>query len=193
MRLIDKLVCKNLKLNKKRTVVTIIGIILAVSLLSAVSTMAVCFQKSMITYQKEKSGDYHVSFSGVTNSDLTEFDENRSIDHYFTINNIGYALLKDCKNVYKPYCRIISTDSDGFAEAEFKLVEGRMPENEDEIVIPRHLKTNGRIEYKVGQDITLDVGQRVNKEDGSKLDESVSYEKENEDIVNKVTKSYKVV
>lgn len=193
MRLIDKLVCKNLKLNKKRTIVTIIGIILAVSLLSAVSTMAVCFQKSMITYQKEKSGDYHVSFSGVTNSDLTEFDENRSIDHYFTINNIGYALLKDCKNVYKPYCRIISTDSDGFAEAEFKLVEGRMPENEDEIVIPRHLKTNGRIEYKVGQDITLDVGQRVNKEDGSKLDESVSYEKENEDIVNKVTKSYKVV
>lgn len=193
MRLIDKLVCKNLKLNKKRTVVTIIGIILAVSLLSAVSTMAVCFQKSIITYQKEKSGDYHISFGGVKESDLSEFDENRSIDHYFTIDNIGYAKLKDCKNEYKPYCRIVSTDSNGFEQARFKLIEGRMPENDDEIVIPRHLKTNGRIEYKVGQEITLDVGQRVFKEDGSKLDESASYEKENEDIVNKTTKKYKIV
>ena len=39
MQLIKKLVCKNLKLNKKRTVVTIIGIILSVALLSALSTL----------------------------------------------------------------------------------------------------------------------------------------------------------
>ena len=41
-----------------------------------------------------------------------------------------------------------------------------MAKNEDEIVIPRHLKTNGRIDIKVGDEITpvsythLDVYKR---------------------------------
>lgn len=35
-----------------------------------------------------------------------------------------------------------------------------MAKNEDEIVIPRHLKTNGRIDIKVGDEITLDIGKR---------------------------------
>ena len=38
----------------------------------------------------------------------------------------------------------------GFERGCFKLIEGRMAKNEDEIVIPRHLKTNGRIDIKVG-------------------------------------------
>ena len=64
MRLIKKLVCKNLKLNKKRTVVTIIGIILSVALLSALSTLVFSFQQSMIAYQKQKGGDFHAAFMG---------------------------------------------------------------------------------------------------------------------------------
>ena len=46
-------------------------------------------------------------------------------------------------------------------EAALKLIEGRMAKNEDEIVIPRHLKTNGRIDIKVGDEITLDVGKAI--------------------------------
>ena len=54
MRLIRKLVQKNLLLNKKRTIVTIVGIILSVSLLTALSTLVSSFQKSLVEYQKEK-------------------------------------------------------------------------------------------------------------------------------------------
>ncbi len=54
------------------------------------------------------------------------------------------------KNEDKPYAYVMATDEAGFERGCFKLIEGRMAKNEDEIVIPRHLKTNGRIDIKVG-------------------------------------------
>ena len=41
MQILNRLTIRNLKLNKRRTIVTIIGIILATALLTAVATMAV--------------------------------------------------------------------------------------------------------------------------------------------------------
>ena len=50
MNLINKLTIKNLKLNKKRTIVTIIGIILSVALITAVASMVVSFRSSLIVF-----------------------------------------------------------------------------------------------------------------------------------------------
>ena len=52
MNLLNKLTKKNLLLNKKRTIVTVIGIILSVALISALSSLVVSFQSSMIKYEK---------------------------------------------------------------------------------------------------------------------------------------------
>ena len=54
MKLLDELTYKNLLLNKKRSIVTIIGIILSVALLTAVSTMVASFKFSFIDYEKWK-------------------------------------------------------------------------------------------------------------------------------------------
>ena len=48
MNLLKKLTNKNLELNRKRTIVTIIGIILSVALLTAVATMFLSLYKSII-------------------------------------------------------------------------------------------------------------------------------------------------
>ena len=169
MNLIKKLVRKNLLLNKKRTIVTIIGMILSVALLSALSTMVVSFRQSLISYQKAKGGDYHVAYFGVKPEELAEFDSNRGIESYFTVSEKGYAILEESKNEYKPYCRVVSMQEEGFQGARLKLIEGRFPENEKEIVIPRHLKTNGRVEYHVGDSLTLCLGDRVSELYGEKI------------------------
>ena len=52
MKLLNKLTYKNLILNKKRSIVTIIGIILSVALITAVSSMVSSFRESMINYEK---------------------------------------------------------------------------------------------------------------------------------------------
>ena len=193
MNLMKTLTLKNLKLNRKRTIVTIVGIILATALLSALVTLVSSFQYSMIEYLKQKDGDYHVKFSGVKMSELSEFKNNRNIESTFETMGMGFAKLDGCKNEDKPYAYVMATDEAGFERGCFNLIEGRMAKNEDEIVIPRHLKTNGRIDIKVGDEITLDVGKRYDSNTESVIGENCAYEHEAETLTDTVTKSYKVV
>lgn len=193
MNLIKTLTLKNLKLNRKRTIVTIVGIILATALLSALVTLVSSFQYSMIEYQKQKDGDFHVKFSGVKMSELSELKNNRNIESTFETMGMGFAKLDGCKNEDKPYAYVMATDEAGFEKGCFNLIEGRMAKNEDEIVIPRHLKTNGRIDIKVGDEITLDIGKRYDSSTESVIWENIAYEHEAETLTDTVTKQYKVV
>lgn len=193
MNLMKKLTLKNLKLNRKRTIVTIVGIILATALLSALVTLVSSFQYSMIEYQKQKGGDFHVKFSNVKMSELSEFKNNRNIESTFETMGMGFAKLDGCKNEDKPYAYVMATDEAGFEKGCFNLIEGRMAKNEDEIVIPRHLKTNGRIDIKVGDEITLDIGKRYDSNTESVISENCAYEHEAETLTDTVTKRYKVV
>ncbi len=193
MNLMKKLTLKNLKLNRKRTIVTIVGIILATALLSALVTLVSSFQYSMIEYQKQKGGDFHVKFSNVKMSELSEFKNNRNIESTFETMGMGFAKLNGCKNEDKPYAYVMATDEAGFERGCFNLIEGRMAKNEDEIVIPRHLKTNGRIDIKVGDEITLDIGKRYDSNTESVISENIAYEHEAETLTDTVTKQYKVV
>ena len=193
MNLMKTLTLKNLKLNRKRTIVTIVGIILATALLSALVTLVSSFRYSMIEYQKQKDGDFHVKFSNVKMSELSEFKNNRNIESTFETMGMGFAKLDGCKNEDKPYAYVMATDEAGFERGCFKLIEGRMAKNEDEIVIPRHLKTNGRIDIKVGDEITLDVGKRYDSNTESVISENCAYEHEAETLTDTVTKHYKVV
>lgn len=193
MNLMKKLTLKNLKLNRKRTIVTIVGIILATALLSALVTLVSSFQYSMIEYQKQKDGDFHVKFSGVKMSELSEFKNNRNIESTFETMGMGFAKLDGCKNEDKPYAYVMATDEAGFEKGCFNLIEGRMAKNEDEIVIPRHLRTNGRIDIKVGDEITLDIGKRYDSNTESVIWENIAYEHEAETLTDTVTKQYKVV
>lgn len=193
MNLMKTLTLKNLKLNRKRTIVTIVGIILATALLSALVTLVSSFQYSMIEYQKQKEGDFHVKFSGVKMSELSEFKNNRNIESTFETMGMGFAKLDGCKNEDKPYAYVMATDEAGFEKGCFNLIEGRMAKNEDEIVIPRHLRTNGRIDIKVGDEITLDIGKRYDSNTESVIWENIAYEHEAETLTDTVTKRYKVV
>lgn len=193
MNLMKTLTLKNLKLNRKRTIVTIVGIILATALLSALVTLVSSFQYSMIEYQKQKDGDFHVKFSNVKMSELSEFKNNRNIESTFETMGMGFAKLDGCKNEDKPYAYVMATDEAGFERGCFNLIEGRMAKNEDEIVIPRHLKTNGRIDIKVGDEITLDVGKRYDSNTESVISENCAYEHDAETLTDTVTKHYKVV
>ena len=66
MNILRKITIQNLKLNKKRSVVTTIGILLSVALITAVATMVTSFRESLIEYEKKSSGNYAVSYTHLT-------------------------------------------------------------------------------------------------------------------------------
>lgn len=196
MSLLNKLTIKSLKLNKKRTIVTIIGIMLSVSLITAVATMYNSAIKSLINFEIREKGDFHVAYYDVPKEEIDTFKNNRSIDTLNLVENIGYAKI-DSKNEYKPYAYIKAFTKSSLENLSIKLVEGRLPENNNEILIPTHLKTNGRITLNVGDVITLDVGMRVDNE-GYELNQiNPLYTNDDgtlsEKIVNTTSITYKVV
>ena len=180
MNLLNKLTKKNLKLNKKRTIVTIIGIILSVALLTAVSSMYSSVLQALINFEKYEKGDFHVLYKDVDEEGYNIIKNNRKVEDIFITQDIGYSILNESKNEYKPYAFIKGFTKESLEHLSIKLVEGRLPNNENEIIIPTHLKTNGRIEYKIGDTITLDIGTRVSGD--FKLNQENPYTKDEEEI-----------
>ena len=56
MKILNKVSLKNLKLNKKRTISTVIGIILSVALICAACTLATSFQATLIQNAINETG-----------------------------------------------------------------------------------------------------------------------------------------
>lgn len=191
MNLLKKLTIKNLKLNKKRTIVTIIGIMLSVALVTAVATMYASGLKSLIIYEKYIKGDFHAEFMDVPSDDVKNIKNNNGVEDVYLTKEIGYAPLKDSKNSGKPYAYVMGFDKGALENLSIRLKSGRLPQNEDEIIIPTHLKTNGRMDIENNKEITLEVGERVS---GTyKLNQYDGYDADNEKIINTKQKTYKIV
>ena len=192
MTLLNKLTIKNLKLNKKRTIVTIIGIMLSVALITAVASMYASGIKSLIKYETLIKGDFHTAFYNVPTSDIDKFINNRNIEKLNITEGLGYAKI-DSKNEDKPYAYLKGFTKDALNNLSVRLVKGRLPENTNEIVIPTHLKTNGRLDLKLNDSITLEVGKRIDSK-GSELSQSDKYQNTaGEQLVEMQTKTYKIV
>lgn len=169
MDILKTLSIKNLKLNKKRTISTIIGIMLSVALICAVATMFTSFQETLVQDTINGYGYYHLKISNVTDKDINELQNNRKIKDIYTVNELGYAKLENCENENKPYLKVFSTTLEGFENLKFKLIEGRIALNSNEVVISNHIATNGKVNYKVGDKIKLEIGTRKTL-DGYKLE-----------------------
>lgn len=155
MSILNRLTIKNLRLNKKRTIVTIIGIILSTALMVGIGLLFSSFQDLMIRDTIGYSGKYEANYSDV---DLDKLNNIKDKDFtYFYEKPIGFSKIES-SNEYKPYMYITSVNKEYFNE--LKLIEGSFPKNENEVVISNHVITNGGLNYKVGDIVTLKYGTR---------------------------------
>lgn len=174
MNVLNKLTKKNLFLNKKRTIVTIIGIMLSTALVCAVAGLVTSAQQTFVNLIKNTDGDYHISFSNVPQEQQKYIIQNNAVDSYYTTKELGYSKFESIQNEDKPYIYVVAMNENAFDKGAYKLTEGRMAQNENEIVIPQHLIDNGRVKINVGDKITLNVGTRELM-DGSKLNQKNPY------------------
>lgn len=193
MNILNKLTIKSLKLNKKRSLGTIIGIILSVALICAVSNMVSSFRETLIQNAINESGYWHIRLYNVSNDKLKRLKLNKDIDNIYTISEDGYAKLNTIKNEYKPYLKFYGMNKEAFNNLEFKLIKGRFPKDDNEIIISEHLNKNGKANLKIDDEITVNVGDRVTLEDDYALNDSNPFDKGNEIIKNPNTKKYRVV
>ena len=159
MNIFKQFTKRSLKENKTRTLVTIIGIILSVAMFTATIEAFVTVQDYLINYAEMYNGKYHVGFYDVEYDDISKITEDERVEKYTFVQEIGYAEIGS-SNEYKPYMYIAGIPSDFTDIMPIHLTEGRLPQNSNEIVVSDHLYANGGVKLKLGQEITLEVGQR---------------------------------
>lgn len=191
MNILNKLTIKHLKMNKKRTIVTIIGIILSTALMVGIGLLFSSLRDNTVKTTILNNGPQHLTIDNVESKYYNTIKNNVEVKNVSYTNNLGFASI-DSSNEYKPYVYVVEASKDLLDN--LILVKGRFPENENEIVISKHIKENGSVVYNIGDEVTFDIGKRVVNIDGIETEiEGTSEYNEGEYLINKSSKTYKIV
>lgn len=191
MNVLQKCCFRSLRENRKRTLVTVVGVILATALITGVACLATSFRASIVAYEKIQNGDWHYCFYGVKPENLKYFEENRNLKGISLKQPLGYAVLEGSENPDKPYVYLCAVGEDAVSTYGLRLVQGRMPENGSELVISRHIGYNGMVDLGVGDTVMLEIGQR--ESDGFALGQSNPYGYEEETLTVRDSRTYTIV
>ncbi|MBP3038268.1 ABC transporter permease [Bacillaceae bacterium Marseille-Q3522] len=209
MNIVNKLTIRHLLKNKRRTLVTIIGVIISVAMVTAVATLGLSFMDLLKRQTIADEGEWHVLYKDVNKDQLEALKNDKETKSLIVLKDVGYALLDGSQNEGKPYLFIREYNKQGFAEFPIELKEGRLPQRADEIVISDHIATNAKVNYNIGDNLTFDVGKRyiegttdeeftsqpLSQTDPLQTGDSFQNEEEqlSETLKEKTTKSYTVV
>lgn len=160
MNIMNKLTLRTLKENKRRTFITIIGVIISVAMITAVCTIAVSFMDTLQRQEIAHGGEWHVAYENVDINQLEGILQDKNTKTSFITKDIGYAELAGSKNEYKPYLFLQEFNMAAFRYFPVNLVEGRLPLAPNEVIISEHIWDNGQVELKLGDTLTLEVGER---------------------------------
>lgn len=191
MNILNKVTLKILGKNKTRTAVTIIGIILSAAMITAVTTGVSSFQKLFINIEIEQSGDWYGRAMSVDSNKLDFVKNDKHIKDYAYLTDVGYSKLENSQNEQRPYL-YIGGMSENFKDViPVNITNGRMPKSADEIIIPEGVYANAGVKYRLNDKLTLPVGER--QLGGIKLIQKNEYLPDEENFVEKGTKTYTVV
>ncbi|GAE93663.1 ABC transporter ATP-binding protein [Gracilibacillus boraciitolerans JCM 21714] len=160
MNIINKLTIRHMKKNKRRTLVTIIGVIISVAMLTAVATLAVSFLDLMKRQTIAMDGEWHVQYKNVNLNQLEAIAKDKNTDKLILSNDLGYSKLEGADKENKPFLFIKEYNQQGFKQFPIVLSKGRFPAAENEVLLPEHLAKDTGIQYKIGDQITLKIGNR---------------------------------
>ncbi|SEW33064.1 ABC transporter permease [[Clostridium] fimetarium] len=197
MNIFNKVTLKTLAKNRTRTIVTIVGIMLSTSLITAVTTFTSSMQNCLLQNAIAQSGDWYGAIHSVEKKEVDKLNANDKISQVTSTQNIGYSILKDSTNKNKPYLYVIGIDNAFEKSVAVHITSGRLPQNSSEIMLPNHLFENGGIKNKLEDILELEIGQRVL--DGKNLDQdNGTYNTKdgtsnNEEFIVKEERTYTVV
>ncbi|AJG98807.1 cell division protein FtsX [Clostridium beijerinckii] len=195
MNIINKLTLRHLKLNKKRTIVTIIGVIISAAMVTGVATLVVSFMDVMQRQSIANEGEWHVVYKDIDNVQLQSIKSDKNTKNVILSRDLGYAVLNGSKNVSKPYLFIQEYNKEGFRKFPVELSKGRFPEATNEVVISEDIINNAKVNYKIGDTLTADIGKRYS--DNRVLTQNDYFQKNKdtlgETLTKENTKTYKIV
>lgn len=165
MNIFSRITAKTMAQSRTRTIVTIIGVILSTAMITAVTTFGVSFQKFLVDFSISRDGNWHVCITSLAAERAEEIKKMGEVKSAATVTELGYALFAPIKETSPdiPYLYVQALSGEALKMLPMKLAEGRLPENDEEVVIPAYLQANEGEEQKteIGDTLTLELGERT--------------------------------
>lgn len=143
-----------MKQNKKRTFITALGIFLMVLLMTCVFVGKDTAISYLTQVAESKNGSWHVI---AYDADANQYQQIQNLDFVketAVSYDMGYSDCEQSKNPEKPYWKLKAYSDSCFDWINIKLVEGRIPEKENEVVVSKTAIDDGA-GLQVGDHITV--------------------------------------
>lgn len=172
MNIMAKLTLKHLLENKKRTVITIIGVAMSVALISSIFMGVASFFEFIADISIKTSGNTHAAFYEVTGeqADALKADDRIALAGVKDNNNkiSGIRLSSDLEERFV-VGNILHADEDFYKEVVNSGYEGTLPANSSEVAVNKsYLEKNG-LNLNVGDTISFEQGNRYYIDEDGKV------------------------
>ena len=172
MNIIAKLTLRHLRENKKRTVVTILGIAMSVALISSILLGIYSLIRFCSSVSVQISGNVHAVYFEVTKeqAQALEADDRLDLVGIKDCNpKISGVRLNSGKKERFVVGNILHGNGDLFNELVISEYEGTLPTNSTEVAVEEsYLEKNG-LNLTVGDEISFEQGNRFYEENGQIL------------------------
>ncbi|MFC4305921.1 ABC transporter permease [Cohnella boryungensis] len=160
---------KYLRGQKKRSLLTILGIVLSVTLLTSIGTIGMSYRDKLVRQTIDNYGDYHVSFNSIPGEAVPKVVNNATIATAGVISREGYAVIRSTDEKEKQenpfaapyrYLNVKGYDANAMNMLRVQLDSGRLPENPNEIMLSTWSLDHFQKKPALGDRIRLDLGVR---------------------------------
>ena len=157
--IVFKVTKAHMKMNRKRTLVTFLGIFIMVVLMTAVFIGKDTVLEFMKKAVAEDNGKWHMQVYNVTGEQAERIAALRSVKTVDVSRSLGYTEFAQSADPGTPFLEIKAYSGNIFELMNIKLVEGRYPENDGEILISGRAVKDGA-DIKVGDVIDVETFDR---------------------------------
>ena len=161
MNIFNKAALLSMKRNRTRTLVTVIGVALSAAMITAVAAFGTSLLHYLLNSSIAKYGGWHAAFLDVDSAFAGERSLDRQAAKTAVFENIGYAVLDGGESPEKPYLFIAGFSEQAFDTLPVTIISGRLPENSGEVLVPSHVAAKSGVRFRVGDILSLNVGNRT--------------------------------
>lgn len=146
----SQLAYRFLKQQKKRSLLTIAGIILSMALVFSSTSMGEALKDSLIENVKLEQGNYHVAYTGVTERQIKQLQEHVKVAETAVRRAVGVHTVREGLTIAvtggaQEYLNVMSLEVD----------EGSLPQRDGEIALERWVIDNMSGGLKLGDKVRL--------------------------------------
>ncbi|MDE5670536.1 MAG: ABC transporter permease, partial [Eubacterium sp.] len=164
MNIVNKLTLRHLKENKGRTIITTLGICVSVAMITAVFVSIASFMKFYGDATIFEAGNKHVEYYALSNEQVSALKADDRIDEIGLYTDLpeesdGFRVDSDSSSSIR-VGNIYAGDETNLKQMLTSKMDGELPKNEHEIAVEQSLLEKNKLDWKIGETVTIQLGER---------------------------------